>query len=588
MPEIWDADWIIGNFGERKLSDRPAEQSASEVQVRMGQYPAWKQMFTGEYLRQEIADAPYDPASNEPVYKWPSRVNLFKSYGLLHASTLWGRGETGREADNLFDVEIDEKIPGIGGPELVSAAPLFREELEYWWSFNQDKLRPSAGAQMWAGGCILKVSWMPAHPEAVYGCILEVIDPEYFWPVYDPLNYDTLIAARMKFSVDELVAQYRYGLDPSQIKLISKGGKVPVREEWTRESYAIVLGEGNNEKVARVPNVAGGAGTPYAGKNPWRHPITNIGLIPVWYTPRIRPGTGYFGDSLCYDLEGPVTEMNKALSDIGDALNDSSHLQGVIADMHSLSSRFDEDTSIEIPRGKYLNLGLTPQGASPGKFYPVPTGTIPPATPQYLDKLTESADATALLTPASRGGGSSGKTGVAVAMEMLPTLYLLDWMRSHWSKTISGRAGINVVLGTIWYRQAKAGLGHLVGSIPAPRVLQARQRTRFRDMVPRDRMARIQEVTQLAANNVLPPRELIRRLGDIEDVDETLGELWQSLIWQAVWDSAVAGHSINIRSNAKQPDMPLPEVQQDEQPKPKQPPTEPQQIAAKASKESTK
>jgi hypothetical protein len=177
---------------------------------------------------------------------------------------------------------------------------------------------------------------------------------------------------------------------------------------------------------------------------------------------------------------------------------------------------------------------------------------------------------------------------MAVAMEMLPTLYLLDWMRSHWSKTIGGRAGINVVLGTIWYRQAQAGLSHLVAGMPAPRVTQLRQRTRFRDMVPRDRIAKIQEVTQLAANNVLPPRELLRRLGDIEDIEETLGELWQHLIWQAMWDSAAAGHEIRLVSNPKQPDMPLPELQQEPQPKVKQPLKEPQQIAAKAGKESKK
>jgi hypothetical protein len=576
---IWDDQWIKGTFGERSISDRPEVDSSgteqgSGIDARKADYPGWRSKFRGDHLKQSVDGKPIDPA--EENFRYPTRLNLFKSYSLMHAATLWGRGETAHEATSLFEIELGKKVPGLPGAPPKSAGPEYRDYLDYWWGPNQHMLRPAAATQMWAGDCILKVTWLPHHPEARYGCVLEALDPETVYPIWDPLSHTTLMGAKIQFKVPVAVAIDKYGMDRDQVKKLSDNGEVQVTEFWTRSQYATLLGPPGHEQVARVPNVAGFPGELMAGPNEWVDPMTNRPILPIFYTPRIRTD-GFFGDSLVEELVGGVEEINKALSDMGDAINDATHISGFIADDHSTLRRSD-DLYIEIPRGELRNLGRTGPEEQQGKFMPMAAPKIPDTATKYVDLLSQFTDMVAFLTPAAKGQ-SQGTSGFAVAMEMMPTLYLMDWMRSHWSKTITQ---INHTLGVIWFHKHRS-LPNLVPSVTAPRVLHLEQMIRYRHITPRDRMASIQEITSLATANVLPPSELIRRLGDVEDVEAVLGELQWHVMIQAAWDAAVAGHGLTIGQKPKGvpdeiPAMPLPELVGEQGPKPK--PVAPKEITA--------
>lgn len=589
MTEPWTQDWVAGTFGERGISDRPYVDPQAKPQdgvaERMAKYPSWRGMFSGSHVNQELEGVP--STDNQPNYRWPSRVNLFYTYGMIHAAWMWGRGETSKEADDLFDLALDRKIPGLGGPEMTSSVPTYQEALEYWWSHFQHILRPAAATQMWAGGAFLKVSWNPFHPASVYGCLLEMVDPEFVYPIWDPINFDTLLSVKIVFYVGPAVAIEKYGITERQLRDIVRNDQVRVEEYWSRQQYWIRLGPDGGQVVARQPTIAGQPGEPYQGRNPWINPYTQQAVVPVVYIPRVRT-QGFFGDSLMENLEGPVEEMNKALSDIGDALNESTHTNGAVADNHAAGTRGNQQTSFSIPRGELMNLGLTPAGLQQGRIYEFEGGQIPAGGMEYVKQFQTITEQVAMLMPGAKGQ-SSADTGFGAAMEMLPTLYHTDWMRSHWSHGIGGRGQICQILGVMWFvkGQQNAGGTFLVPQGITPRTLMVRIRTNFRAMIPRDRVATVQEITALAVNKVLPPRELLKRLGDVENIDETLGELIHWIMWLAAWDAAVAGRPVDVGKNMdeegidKQPAMPLPEVSGPPTPAIGQPAKQPQQTQTK-------
>jgi len=552
----------IGN--NPRFTDRDPDGTRAEREYPHSEYPTWRSMFNGNYLKEETKDSP-DPETGEPIYRWPVRFNLFYAYSISHAGLLWGRGETGREASGLFDVYVKPELPGLDIKALTSAAPAFQDALQYWWSFNSHILRPCGAIQQWAGGCIIKISWNPYHPDAVYGCIPEIVEPEYFFPVPDPLNPGTMLAARLKFKVDTDVAVVRYGLTQEQAKRASDyDGKVPVEEYWDRQQYYVMLGSGDNRYPARLPNIAGQPGKVLAGPNPWVHPITQQGVIPIVYVPRLLTGR-FWGDSLVKELEGLVREINKTLADIGDAVTGATHFRGVVADDNL--NRKQQSRYIPMPKDGILNLGRTPVGGTQARYWNADPPQVPSQTPDFVSTMLSMADNAGQLTPAARGQGGNSDSGFGKAMEMLPTTNLIDWARAHWSKALSGRGGIHEILGVIWhtmYKQASVRALQIVPAMSIPNVLRCQQEISFRPVIPKDRVAVIQEVTNLVANKVIGPQEALRRLGDVPDVQEALEDLWGMLVLLASIDAAVAGHQIRWMTPAKgeggQPPRPVPEI----------------------------
>lgn len=588
MAEPWSPEWMLAMFGERVLGDRPDTSAAGvgtpslisqadQITARNGLYAEWRGKFCGTYTAQTLPNAA--GGGGKKSYRWPTRANLYKTYCLLHSTALWGRAEGSRDS-NLFELEIDPKVPGLSGRDLVSAAPAFKEALDYWWTYNRHNLRFASITQQWAGGCILKLSWNPGHPSAVYGVVLEVIEPENFIPVWDPINFDVLYAAKIAFHVPSYVAVEKYGLTRSLARELARSDMILVTETWTREEFSILLGEGRDQRPAMLD------GKPWTGPNPWVSPVTRKALIPVWYIPRLRTDS-FYGDSLVADMGGAVDELNKALSDIGDALNEATHISGVVADNHAAGARTQQAQAIPLPQGEILNLGITPTGGTQGRYWPVQAPDVPQITTHYVDRLNTMLDTLAFVTPSLRGESSGAASGFAVSLSMLPTLYLLDVMRDGWTNAIVGRGGINECLGTMWLqKQGLSELGIVPGRI-TERVLLARQGIKMRHMVPRDRLQTIQEIAQLAANKILPPGELMRRLGDIENVDETVGELREHLVWLSFWDAAVAGHGLKLQkkglqlneASERQP-LPLPEIAGATGPAVKAPVTQPGQVKA--------
>ena len=581
MSTFWDV------VGPASYADRVSEterQQDPEVAWYMGQYPDWYNKFTGRFLEQE-AEGTKDPKSNQKSYKFPVRYNLCRSYSMTHAGALWGTPRVGNESGSLFNMSINPKVPGL--KEHVEAAPLLQEALDYFWDMNSHHLRAAGATQQWAGGCILKASWQPWSDTSVFGTILEQVDPRSYWPVANPTNPSDIIAVKIAFEVPRLVAQERYNVTAAMLGTDhGSGDTVTVTEYWDRHQYSILLGSGKNRVIGRYliynPDTKTRTYEPMQGDNPWIHPLRGTGIIPIHYIPRVLT-TGMFGDSLVYELSGLMLEVNKNLADFGDALADGSHFKGAVVDYTGGQKRIGfgrtQQKKIEIPKSGLLDLGETPQGSKfQARIYPFPAAEVPSTGPAFMGILESLADQVAHVSPAARGAGDA-QSGFQASMQMLPTTQLVDWARAHWSHGLAGPNGLNVSLATMWFHKSATNVHVVIPKIPQA-ALRCRQSMKYRNVVPRDRMQEVQDVTNLVANKIISPGEALKRLGDSDDLKAVIGDTYWFIQFIAAIEAIVAGRPLNIgpvsEENPERPALPEPAIGGGGETAVKQPSTQPQ------------
>jgi len=472
---------------------------------------------------------------------------------------LWGHGRSGADNAELLKVRVDPRIPG-GPRALIDAGPRLEDALNFFWKKNAHVLRSNAVIQQWAGGCVIKASWRPLDRRAVYGVVLETIQPEHFFPIWNPVNFDELYAVKIKFFVSRAVARERYNLTETELDKVSGGkDRIPVEEYWDRDRYYIILGENTNDgnwAIARDEDRQ-----PYLGENPFVHPITRRGVIPIHYIPRIRTG-GYLGESLAYRLEGIQEEMNKTLADYGDALTRGAHPALGISDYNGPGQRKE---IIAIPRHGALNLGPTPAGGTPPKVHQFPLPQVPPQTGEFLERLHGLSEVVAGLTPAARGVSQGRESGLAIALQMLPTTNLVDWERSYVTQAIAGGGGINDTLMAMWWskRGEDTEIDKKLPNIgDGVSVFDLNQDIEYYPVIPRDRIDVIDEVVKLSTVPSVSPREWLKRLGDIDDIDEELENLILYLTFIAEKEAAVAGRAIRVSrpTNTKTPGGSYPSI----------------------------
>lgn len=546
---------------EEDYADRVDRESMSspELDRRMSEYVTWRKLFDGRYLDEKLENAEADPDTGEKPLRWPLKINIVKTYCTTHAAALWGRGQTANEADDLFDVHVDPDVPGY--KPHSSLAPDYQDTLQYFWHHFMHTFRPSGATQQWAGGCILKASWNPSSPNHLWGIEIETPEPESFYPMWDPLNPDAMLGAYLKFRVSKEVAREKYHVEPADT---DDEADILVTEYWDRNRWYVKVGDQYGRTMTYNPNSKVRSYTPMQGDNPWVHPLTGQGIIPIEYIPRMRT-TGFFGDSLAKELEYLMREINKNYADVGDALAGSSHVRAAVADFRGTQKRlgFGKTNAmavIPLPVQGIVDLGETPVGKQQARLFTVPPPEVPAQTPAMMDRIEAQAEMVAGLTPAGMGRDSSATSGLQVAMQLLPTTYIIDWTRSHWSK---GLYRLSNCVGTMLHVK-----GRDLSFIPKidEGAFRLRHRYKYRSAIPRDKLQAVQEVVQLASAKVLPLKELMKRLGDIEKVEDVLGELYYELQYLAAIDAVVAGHSVKLNQrfnteNPEKPPLPTAEVQ---------------------------
>lgn len=543
MANPWD--WIKEFLNPSDYQDLP-DESAMTYQDKSTQwvhsmYPTWRSLYDASILESRFNAS--GSGSNNPL-RWPTQVDLIGTYCRTYADLLWGRAQSGDDSRSLVRIRVDDRVPGM--KRHTAVAQRLAEDLNLFWQGQESVLRENGVIQQWAGGAIVKVTWTPNQPGAVFGISLETVQPENFYPVFDPLNYRRMIAAMIKFEVSPLVARAKYNLTDDEINSLTKGkDKLEVTEYWDAAQYKIVIGRKSDNKgiVGKWPD-----GSPMAGPNWIIDPVFKTGLIPIVYIPRYLDG-GFYGLSLAKMLGGVQAEYNKMLADLGDALNRSSHPSGGLHDYHGAKRGTGAGTeTVPVARGALIDLGITPPGMTAPGLVEFPGPDVPEVTTsKFADLLVSSADFMAGMTDAAKGaGGTAELSGVAAAAAMLPTLNTVDALRGNWNQGIaSGPVTLSRIKMAMWY--AKPTLAEL-GMVPVVKENQFKLQmfAEFRPVLPRDKAAIVDEVVRLATAKAVSPMEWLKRLGDIEDLGEEYQKLMLSLILMAQIEAASAGRELTV------------------------------------------
>lgn len=517
-----------------------AEFASGLTQYMHSMYPEWRALYSGAALTERLSTK---GSATEAPLRWPTQIDLVGTYCRIYADMLWGRSQSGDDSKRLITIRLDPKVPKMK-PHTAVASDV-SEYLNLFWMTQGQVLRENGVIQQWAGGAIIKVSWNPWLPTSVYGISLETIQPETYYPIYDPTNYRNLIAVLLKFKVGVRVAMDKYNLTKDEIaKLATQGDTVEVTEYWDRNEYMVVVGRNGKGSgvIARYPD-----GTPMAGPNTIRNPVTGQGLIPVVYIPRYVDGS-FYGKSLASLLSGVQGEYNKLLADLGDALNRASHPSGAVSDYHGAKGRHGGGiTTVPVAKGGLIDFGITPPGMEPPKVHEFPGPEVPSITPNYASMLMSSADFMTGMTEAARGVSQGAEeSGLAKAAAMLPTLNAIDAMRENWNTGLAQAAGLDTIIMAMWYSRPMLALVDFVPEIPVS-AFRLNQWVDWRPILPRDKAAIIDEVVRLSTARSVSPQEWLRRLGDIEDLDEEYQRLILNLMLMAQIEAAVAGRELSVK-----------------------------------------
>jgi hypothetical protein len=460
--------------------------------------------YDGEKLDEEVEGGITE--SGDTALKYPLKINRVKMAVQKHAFCLLG------EYDETGILEFHAKRKrgqrsegeGIDDP-VAQEVDSFLEDV--WDENNAMNILPEqARIAHVCGGCVFKVAYDGRKKNKVR---LEVILPDYFFPVWDGGDYHNLLEAIISYQIPTVEAIHKYGLNPDS----TTGDTVLYQEKWDKDKYEITV----DGKPAISPH-----GIPYSGKNIYVDPETGEGIIPFEYLPVDRTGE-FYGTSIIPGAMGLQDEYNVRLADIGDAVNEAVH-----------PLRFGRNLpkqrkDIKLSRYKIVNLGQNPPNQDAPEVGYVEHPGLPTGTNEFIDELKGAFREVAHTPPVAYGiDEGSQRSALTLAFRMWPTTSFTRDTRATWN---SGLASLN----------RKMMIVHIVKTAKESRItadhLAYTLMTIWPPIIPRDREQHVSENILLVQARLRSPETALRNLGDIDDIDAEIERIKQ---WQDYLASLVA------------------------------------------------
>ena len=455
--------------------------------------------YDGEVLGEEVGAGVTE--SGETALKYPLKINLVKMAVQKHAFCLLG------EYDETGILEFHAKRrktqrsegEGIDDP-VAQEIDSFLEDV--WDENNAMSILPEqARIAHVCGGAVFKVAYDGRKKNKVR---LEVILPDYFFPVWDGGDYHNLLEAIISYQIPTKEAIHKYGLKPDS----TTGDTVLYQEKWTKKEYEITV----DGKPAVSPH-----GIPYLGPNPYIDPETDEGIIPFEYMPVDRTGE-FYGSSIVPGIMGLQDEFNVRLADIGDAINEAVH-----------PLRFGRNLpkqrkTIKLSRYRIVNLGQNPPNQDPPEVGYVPHPGLPTGTDEFMDKVIEVFRQVAHTPPVAYGDDEgSQRSALTLAFRMWPTTSFTRDTRAIWT---AGYASLNRKIMVIHMikagKKSRTTINHLAYTLM----------TIWPPIIPRDREQIVNENVLLVQAKLRSPEVALRNLGGIDDVDAEIKKIktWQEYL----------------------------------------------------------
>lgn len=468
---------------------------------RYGEYWRW---FTGEIWEEEVRGG--TNKNDEPLFRFPLKINLIKTAAMKHAYVLFGEVPEGPEPMVPIRCIPD---PKTNQKDTDAADKQKAKELQYFlndvWTDNNGRVLQMEGGlvQQPLGGIVYRVGWNWPNPELKYGIKLEMVLPDFFMPVWDSSNPDDLLEAFIVWRVParEAVLKYEldlHGVNPDYLLYI---------EHWTKKTVSITVG---GHPISYTVELSGDDGQVIDSETIKFQDYPNpFGFVPMVYIPRERSG-GYYGLSIVEDLKGLAKEINARMADMGDVINETSHREIFVRNIPATIRTRDIGGLRPV-----TDLGVRPPGTQgePDAF------SIDP--PKMSDNLVNYSEILrkqflrdAFISSVAEGEDEgSQRSALTLAFRMWPITSKARAMRAYWE---NGLIRFNKMIAKI------AAMHPDITGITEDHLKNVKFYCEWASQIPRDREQLVNEVTLLLQTESLSPYTALQILGTVQDPAEEI------------------------------------------------------------------
>lgn len=490
--------------------DLPAGFPMTEWMMQSQRYLKYWKWFDGTYI-EETTDT---TKGNDPVYKFPLRINAIRNFARKHATVLLG--------EEVFDSPEPLIKTVISPRKFLSNAVVEDEETalaqflqsvvnEVWQSSNGRALQSeNAVLTQFLGGCVFGIKYVPWEEDLAIPIIIENIMPDFFLPVWSKDDYYNLLEAWIVYRVPARVAALEWKTT------LSNQTYALYVEHWTQDSYSIYI---DNEPLTDQYGV-----TYKDLKNIW-------GFVPFVYIPHLREGN-FYGPSIVEDIEGLVKEYNARMADQGDAIRKTVHRIRYAYNINRTPVSRLIGNNVRV-----IDLGHeSPAQKNPPKVYAEDPPSLSDSLMSFSDDLWAQLMREASLGPIAFGEDEgSQRSALTLAFRMWPTTSHARMERTFWTDGLN-RIGF-MLLKMIAIIQANKTFKETMSALPLTVPLDFYKNYRLSQdwlpQIPRDREQMVNEIIIRYQSGLLSIDSALQSFGDIRNVKNE-----KDLILQ--WKEAVA------------------------------------------------
>lgn len=462
----------------------PARYPNSEWgQQRMYYWEYWRH-FDGEFLDEKVGEIP----------KYPLKLNIFNMACMLHAGFLFGEVQDGN--DPLVQTVVEPW--GEGSPK--AERDLGKELSEFvgrvWYENEGRSLQQEGGLiSQILGGAVYNVSYdQSLEEDGRLPIRIDLIMPEYFYPVWQPTRYWSLLEAIVAFEVSQIQAKEIYNVEV--------GLDSPLYQEiWSRDTFEITV----DGKVVTWGDVK------QKGK-----PIG--GMVPYTYIPHIRAGE-FYGISLLKGKQQLSEEVNARFADLGDIIGDSARntIPAVSNSMQPAVLRLGYGVTL-------MDLGNTMPGQDAPKIHYPASVQANSASTQYASDLLSVARVEAYTPPICYGlDEGSQRSALTLALRMIPLVVHIRQERTLWT------TGLSQIARQILTIAAEKGLI----SIGLKEIRKYRIWQEWAPILPRGREQLVNEMIVRLNAGLISPDAALTRLADTHDMKSEMNLIREWLEYKA-------------------------------------------------------
>lgn len=441
-------------------------------------------LYDGDLLSETTGE--FDK-NGDPVLRYPLQINLFKVVAEKHNQFLWGDTERAG-AGGLASISCVAKRP-----EYRASAQIVQTYLNDVWAQNNGKVLHAEGgliAQV-TGACVYRVRYAP-EVKTGYPIRIELIYPDFFYPVFNGANPDELLEAWYLVRIPAREAQIRFGVEPR-----NPNSGVVYCEHWTTEQVTITL---DNQPIVYSAN----------GKSVvYKDAINPFGFVPFQYIPTYRAGS-FWGESVLKGLEGLVREYNGRIADLADIVRD--HARQLI-----FGSNLGRTLAVR-PLGarNIVDVGMTSPAGDEPKTWSIDPPNVPQSISDFVEYLyTQLRRITALPPVVDGEDEGSQRSGETLHVRMLATANAARIKRNFFE------------VGLIDMARKIAKIGLLYGFAPFSR-LEEREVTygvNWQPILPKDRTQLTADLVQAVQAGIVSRLTAVRILGYADDPLEEIAAI---------------------------------------------------------------